>query len=104
MCLVKEGNITLFCIFCIFCFGTEPSNAKAFTHDLLVQLHNVNQVPGMPLAVVKNQKLIWSDQVGYADLKALKAVNENTKFRLASVSKFVTTAMIARLVDQNNSI
>lgn len=83
--------------------SSAPAFASSATLNdkLLEALQKNNHVPGMSAAIIKNGKLVWQGSAGYADLARKIPVNADTRFRLASVSKFVTTVMLARLVEQN---
>lgn len=67
---------------------------------LLDEFRLVTGSTGMAAAIVRDGKLVWHGESGYADLAAGLPVTTETQFRLGSVSKFVTIAMLARLVDQ----
>jgi CubicO group peptidase (beta-lactamase class C family) len=57
-------------------------------------------IPALSAAVVKNGDLVWSDAQGMADLEKGVAAGPQHIFRLGSVSKVVTAAIGARLMDQ----
>lgn len=67
---------------------------------LLDELRRSTGSPGMAAAIVKDGKLAWHGESGHADIETRAPVTRDTQFRLGSVSKFVTIAMLARLVDQ----
>lgn len=77
------------------------ANPAALNDKLLDELRKNNNVPGMSAAIIKDGKLVWQGSSGYADVARKIPVDTGTRFRLASVSKFVTTVMLARLVEQN---
>jgi serine beta-lactamase-like protein LACTB, mitochondrial len=54
-------------------------------------------VPGISVAVAKNGKIIYSQAFGWADVKNKVPAEENTWFRLASVSKPITAIMFMEL-------
>ncbi|MGH9840036.1 MAG: serine hydrolase domain-containing protein [Blastocatellia bacterium] len=54
-------------------------------------------IPGMSVDVARNGEIIWSEGFGYADLEHRAPVTPLTRFRIASVSKVVTAAAVARL-------
>ncbi|MDH3492502.1 MAG: beta-lactamase family protein [Acidobacteriota bacterium] len=56
-------------------------------------------IPGLSVTVMKEGKVVWSKGFGKADLELEVPVSDKTRFRLASVSKVVTAAALARLVD-----
>lgn len=80
-----------------------PAAAKPveLNDQLLDALRQANRVPGMSAAIIRDGKLVWQGHTGYADVARKVPVTASTRFRLASVSKFVTAAMLARLVEQN---
>jgi len=57
-------------------------------------------VPGIAVAIVKDDKMIFAKGYGYASLATHKKVDENTLFGIASNSKAFTTAAIGILVDE----
>ncbi|MEJ7805429.1 MAG: serine hydrolase domain-containing protein [Telluria sp.] len=73
----------------------------AVNDKLLDALQQMNGVPGMSAAIIKDGKLVWQGSTGYADVDRKVPVSRTTRFRLASVSKFVTAVMLARLVEQD---
>ena len=59
-----------------------------------------HSIPGMSAAVAVNGKIVWSEGFGEADLENHVPVRTTTLFRLASVSKMITVAAVARLVEE----
>lgn len=53
------------------------------------------------LLVAKNGKVLYSNQIGYADFNKKKQLNEASVFQLASVSKQFTAAAIMLLYERN---
>lgn len=67
----------------------------------LVELFRVQtQVPGMSVAVAHKGRLIWSQGFGFCDLENGTRCRDNSVMRIASISKCITSALVARLVDQ----
>lgn len=54
---------------------------------------------GASVAIIKDGKVAYHYEYGYADKEAKTAVSENTKFRIASVTKVFTAMMAMRQVD-----
>ncbi len=63
-------------------------------------LLHVTEVPGFSVAVGVGDSIVWSEGFGYADLETKTPVTRHTKFRIASVSKALTAAAVARLYQQ----
>ncbi|WP_342116555.1 serine hydrolase domain-containing protein [Pseudoduganella sp. OTU4001] len=76
------------------------ANAQTLPDVLLKEFHRQSGVTGMAAAIVRDGQLVWHGETGYADAARKQPVTSQTEFRLGSVSKFVTIAMLARLVDQ----
>lgn len=58
------------------------------------------QIPGLSIAVVKDDSLVWARGFGVRRLGSDAPVDENTLFNVASVSKAFTAAALAVLVDE----
>ncbi len=57
------------------------------------------KVPGAAISIVKNGNLIFSRGYGFADFDKREAVQPDSLFRIASVSKLYTAAAILKLVE-----
>jgi len=58
------------------------------------------KVPGMAVAVMRNDSIILATGFGYADLRnGIKATKETT-FRIASITKTFTSTLVMQLVEQ----
>lgn len=60
-------------------------------------------MPGMSVAISKNGKLVYRKGYGTGDQEAATAVTNDSRFRMASVSKLITSVAIMKLV-QNGSV
>jgi CubicO group peptidase (beta-lactamase class C family) len=58
------------------------------------------QVPGVGLALVDREGLIWAGGVGVADVDTQKPVTADTVFRVASITKSFVALGVMRLVEQ----
>jgi CubicO group peptidase (beta-lactamase class C family) len=58
-------------------------------------------VPGMAVAVVENDKVVFAKGFGVTHLDTGSKVNKNTLFGIASNTKAFTAAALAKLVDEN---
>ncbi|MGH8246752.1 MAG: serine hydrolase domain-containing protein, partial [Gammaproteobacteria bacterium] len=58
------------------------------------------RIPGLSVAVSVAGRLIWSEGFGYADQERQIPACPHTQFRIASVSKTLTAAAMARLYEQ----
>lgn len=67
--------------------------------EMMLKFMAENQVPGAALAVAKDGKLVYARGFGYADAQLGLPVQPRTRFRIASISKPITAAMILRLIE-----
>lgn len=63
-------------------------------------LHAATRAPGMALAVHDGERLVWTLELGVADLESGAPVTPATRFRLGSVSKLMTAAAALRLAER----
>jgi CubicO group peptidase (beta-lactamase class C family) len=61
-------------------------------------LFNKSGVPGMAVAVVKDDKVVYSRTFGVRNVSSQEPVTPDTEFQLASVSKSMTGTLIASMV------
>lgn len=54
--------------------------------------------PGMMAAALRDGCLVWSDAAGHADLEQEVALTTDTRMRIGSVSKTLTAALAARMI------
>ena len=78
----------------------EPGGPADRAQRILSALVEVNGVPGMGAAVWKDGRVIWTGAAGYADIDARRRVDDETIFRMASVSKLFAVAATGRLAEQ----
>lgn len=66
---------------------------------LLDSLMDAEWIPGLSVAVGRGSQLIWSEGLGFSDLTHNVRVTPLTRFRVGSVSKPITAAALAVLVE-----
>jgi len=62
-----------------------------------IQLHNI---PGLALAVIDNNKIVYENYFGKASLEDNKPVDKNTLFRVFSATKLITSTGVFQLVQE----
>ena len=70
----------------------------AAARPLVVKLKRALAAPGLAVAIAADGNLVWSSTCGFADREHRVPVARSTLFRIGSVSKPVTAAAAARLV------
>jgi serine beta-lactamase-like protein LACTB, mitochondrial len=66
----------------------------------IIQTDVASKVPGLAVAVMMDGALAWSEQFGHADLTTKTPITATTRFRIGSVSKPLTAAGLALLVER----
>jgi len=107
------GIVVLFGSFCLA--GVNAASVSLLTQDkdildLPQRLNRLDQIleqkrqkffiPGMAIAIVKNDKVIYSKGFGWADLENKEPVTPNHIFAIGSASKAFTSALIGMIVDE----
>lgn len=77
--------------------GDAIRQARAIATELAA----AKKIPGLSIAVGRKGTVIWSEGFGLADVEKGVPVTPLTRFRLGSVSKILTAAGIARLVEDS---
>jgi serine beta-lactamase-like protein LACTB len=73
-----------------------PDRARAVVAELMAAA----PFPAASVAVWQGGRLVWSEAFGMADLEARQPATPDDRFRLASVSKVLTGAVLMRLAEQ----
>ncbi len=81
------------------CTGVSRAEQSPAGH-LLNSLQEITGVPGMSAAVSLDSEIIWTGAAGMADVERAVEITDQTKFRLASVSKLFTAALVLKLSEQ----
>ena len=92
-----------FCLFCIFLFTPSVFGqiiTSSQIDSLVEKVLTTFDVPGISVAVVKDDKIIHSKGYGVRSLDTKQKVDENTLFGIASNSKAFTSAALGMLVDE----
>jgi len=58
------------------------------------------EVPGLAIALIRNNQIVWSDGFGVANRLTDRPVSSKTVFEVASISKVVTAYTALRLVEE----
>jgi len=82
-----------------FSFARSATARNRNLEDLVRRKLHEAKTPGIAVAVIRGEQLVWSTGVGWADIEREIRVTPETLFMLASVSKTVTCAGIMALVE-----
>ena len=56
-------------------------------------------IPGLSISIVKDNNIVWEEQLGYANIMNNVLVDEDTMFILSSISKTVTSTALMQLFE-----
>lgn len=93
--------LVLITVFSQNAFSANPA-LKSFD-DTMIEFMRKNSVPGGALAVLKDGRLVYAQGYGFADRENQIPVTPLSLFRIASISKPVTSAAVFTLI-QNNKL
>lgn len=80
--------------------NTQPLSIADSITQWVETFRTEQSIPGLQLAIMKHDRLIYSNALGYSDkIKEIEA-KSTTQFRIASVSKTMTSAGLMKLVSQ----
>jgi D-alanyl-D-alanine carboxypeptidase len=68
--------------------------------DRIHQVMTQQGVPGVSMGIVRDQEMLWSGGFGYADLASSRAMDADTIFGVASITKTFTATAIMQLRDK----
>ncbi|MBQ4818953.1 serine hydrolase domain-containing protein [Aquimarina sp. MMG016] len=77
---------------------THQDSTSKKADNILNEMFTHLKAPGFSVAVGMNGKVIWSNAIGYKDIKNDKKLSRDTKFRIGSTSKAVTSLGIGLLL------
>src|SRR5688500_7107527 len=63
-------------------------------------LREKNNIPGISVCVGNKEKILWAGAFGYADMENKTKLSINSKFRVGSVSKLLTSLAVGKLYQQ----
>lgn len=63
-----------------------------------------HKVPGLSIAIVDDQRVVWSTGFGYADPSLHRTATSDTLYRVGAISKIVTAAGVLRAADEGRLV
>lgn len=98
-------------VFALFAFSLPAAAQNKADHTAAIArgraaaqaLVRNGPVPGLAVAVAKNGQIVWSEGFGFADIERQAPVTRETRFGLGSISKSLTTALFAQLVEEGKA-
>ena len=69
---------------------------------VIQQFMAMHEVPGMSIAIAKEDRLVYANGFGLADTVENEPVTVQSRFRIASISKPITAVAVLRLVERGD--
>ena len=92
---------TLFLILLISSCGKPNFSKEIKLYDIkLDSLRKQYNIPSISVAILHDQKVIFSKGYGYADIGNKIAATDSTPYRIASLTKPIASAIILKLVEE----
>jgi len=91
--LIARADVTL---------QEQPEVADAIkVFDMWIEQHIAHRgVPGLSIAIVLDQEIVWAKGYGYSDLEKKIPATPSTVYRIGSITKLFTSTAILQLRDQ----
>lgn len=86
--------------------GSKRDYTVALTTDIasvdnvIANFMGAYSIPALSLAITQDERLVYAKSYGKADVEAVQPATNNNLYRIASLSKQVTSIAIMRLMDQ----
>lgn len=77
-------------------FNSTRNKTSAFINKVLEE----NNLPGMSIALVNGNDVVWTEGFGYADRENKVPARSDTVYMLGSISKTLTAVAVLQLLDQ----
>jgi CubicO group peptidase (beta-lactamase class C family) len=97
---VNLKKLFFFIIITILSCGNLPGQKKNLLDQKLNEIKKQFDAVGMSVVVVKDNKVIYSKGFGVSDVLKQTPADENTIFRIASISKTITGTAIMQLYEK----
>jgi len=81
--------------------GASLETMTAHLESRIPELMKTYEIPGVSMALVQNNKVVWTQAFGFADIEAGRKMTANTICRVQSISKPVTAWGVMKLVEQD---
>ena len=94
-------KIAIICLFVMLVqTGFSQTLDKVKLDNYFMELEKSNKFMGS-VAISQNGEIIYTKSIGYADVKTKSKANDNTKYRVGSVSKSFTSVLVMKAVEDS---
>ncbi len=96
--MISKIIIAISTFFIIQCSFSQPIDKPKL--DSFFQALEINNKFMGSVAISKNGEVLYTKSIGYADIESKLNPNENSKYRIGSISKTFTTVLILKAVEE----
>lgn len=100
---LRTFSILILLLFSISCSNSEKKSKrielKKEIDTYLAGVMDLHNIPGLALAVIENDQVVYENYFGIASIEDSTSVNSNTLFRVFSTTKLVTTVGVFQLYE-----
>ncbi|WP_106914800.1 serine hydrolase [Chryseobacterium aurantiacum] len=82
-----------------FCYAQKTIPSKA-VDSYVKNVIQINEIPGMSVGIVKNNKIVFQKYYGAETLESDKKVDSNSKFRIYSNTKLMSNIGLFKLIEE----
>lgn len=82
------------------CQASDYTDTIAATTSYITNRMALDHIPGLAIALVESQQVVWAAGFGYADLERWVPVTPQTVYRVGSVSKTFPAVALLQLEEQ----
>jgi D-alanyl-D-alanine carboxypeptidase len=100
---MKKHIFTLIIILLSIQIGFSQTIDTLKLNDYFKSLELNNKFMGS-VALLKNGEIVYSKQIGFSDIETSKKPNNKTKYRIGSISKTYTAALIFKAIDDEKLV
>ncbi|MGU3376201.1 serine hydrolase [Chryseobacterium sp. M5A1_1a] len=83
----------------LFSYAQKTEQSKAID-SYVKKVIQLNEIPGMAVGIVKNNKVIFQQYYGRENLESDKKVDSNSMFRIYSNTKLISNISIFKLIEE----
>jgi CubicO group peptidase (beta-lactamase class C family) len=96
--------ISVFLLIFSICFGQQTDvnqkEVKQKIDNYINEVIEINEIPGVALAVIKDGKVIYEKYSGKASFEDNQPVDKNTAFKIFSTTKLITNVGVFQLIEK----
>jgi CubicO group peptidase (beta-lactamase class C family) len=99
---IKTTAACLLIMLSSYSVNSQSKSSQQITRFVaeVTDLQKKLKIPGLSLAIVKDQKLLYATGLGWADIENKVPATKNTLYSIASVTKTFTSTLLMQLVEK----